>query len=788
EGDEQQRINTYIVGFQYDLPFLREAAEADRCGTYTSMGDCANDSYNPNNYFDLGKDQKRYFSATNPKKLKDYLVQIIYDIIKRTSSSVAVAVSISTSESRSEDYVVRARFDPKGWRGLLESFQLPYEMGTSKAVWEAGARLGTETRDFDDKNSLRDLDDLAQDRKIYTADTSTTPPTRVDFKKDNSWLLARLNDPTWLGTSSLNNDETKALVSWVRGEYVEGNLPSGGFLPDKYPGILKERVEGWRLFDIIYSTPLVLGAPNAWYETESIGTNSYLNFAEAYEGRERMAFVGSNDGLLHAFKLVDTCAATNTYGSCTRYVEPNCGTVDADQPWECGGWEKWAYIPSNLLPYLRYKAHPGWNWCHSSGVDLTIVKTDILMDFTNDGKDNPEWGSVLVTGEREGGNNYFCLNITDSDRMTTFTVGIKNILWEYSNKEQLGDSIAAPEIGLVNKAKTGADIGPHWVAFLTTSTNSTSGLPYIVPLDIATGQPFDWGRDGPGNDAIEVVDESLHITATPPLTSCCAIDDFVMDKKYDDLTDTIYFGDSQGRVWKMTVGSGTNGLENDWKPYVIFEAKDVGERPQPISVPIVVAPNINRQSMLFFGTGRYSEKDDITSTQTQTFYALIDKGIKYGISTATITKGNLDKLEFRGVWSDCVFDEQTGDYKFSGIATRTVVKTIDVGTESELGWYIDFNLRGCAPPGLPNTPEYQAREKTTEPALVYAGIVFFTSFIPTTQPCSAGGVGYVHAMNYRTGKAPETEVLEKKGKFYIKEVGTLCTTSVYLGQGVPSRP
>ncbi|MEW6102394.1 MAG: PilC/PilY family type IV pilus protein [bacterium] len=765
-GDEQQRINTYIVGFQYDSPFLQNAAEADKY---------INGVYNKNNYFDLKESEKRYFSATNPTNLKEYLSQIIEDIIRRTSSSVAVAVSISTSESRSEDYVVRARFDPKGWRGYLEAFKLPYSMG-SKPVWDGGAMLGTETDDLDDDSSLRNLDDSGKDRNIYTLNTSVN--SRIEFKKGDFWLNAMLE-----GTSTLTGSQTDALIYWIRGEYrtENGDMDPWGFLPKIFPNILDERPNGWRLFDIVYSTPIVLGAPNAWYGTNTCGRDDYIDFFKNYKTRERMAFVGSNLGMLHAFKLTSNCLNWSLKGTCTQYEEPNCGKQNAAKPWLCGGWEKWAYIPSNLLPYLREKAEP--RHCHFSGVDLGLIKTDIFMNFNKDLPDSKEWGTVLVGGEREGGSYYFALNITDSNIMADFpNASTKTILWEYSNRDKLGDAMASPEIGIVRR-----DDGANWVAFLTTSTNSTSGKPYIIPLDIATGKMFDWNGNSIEDDEISVKDDNIGIEATIPLTSACCIDDRVTDKKFDGLADVVYFGDVKGRVWKMTVGSHT---DNDGKPYIIFEAKDrdIGGDPQPISTPISVAFTADYKTILFFGTGKYSEKEDIASTQTQTFYALIDKGIKYG--GPTINKNiQLDKLEFVTQYNkppECIKDE-AGNYTFSGIATRTTKVVRSYGTES-LGWYIDLNFKGCPPPDRPNTSEYQVAERVTEPPLIYAEMVFFTSFIPNILPCSAGGVGYIHALNYRTGEAPEKEVLEKKGQIKVSETKSLWTTSVYLGEGVPSRP
>ncbi|HAW50547.1 TPA: hypothetical protein DCX16_06335 [bacterium] len=800
-GYKQQRIHTYIIGFAYDLPFLRYAAEADKCSSYTEYGDCVPGSYNRVNYFALRETDKRYFSATSPKKLKKSLSAIIQDIIERTASSVAVAVSISTSETRFQDHVVRARFNPRGWVGYLEAFKLPYSP-ENLPVWEGGERLGTETADSDDNNTWRNLDNWP--RNIYTCNTNTIG-LKFDFKKENisnvpggEWLYNMLKeDPLYeragrLFPRILDVNEAEALVSWISGEYRDEDfLPN--FLPKKFPDLLKERMDGWRLFDIVYSTPLVLGVPNAWYGEHISGPlDPYRYFVEKYEKRERMVFVGSNDGLLHAFSLVDKCGH-KTYGTISDCEYDKKGNVleklrllckKEESPYHCGGWEKWVYIPSNLLPYLRYKADPNFP-CRFSGVDAGLVKTDIRMHFGLGSGVRREWGSVLVGGEREGGSYYFCLNITDSTAMINWT-GTKSVIWEYSDRERLGDSMSCPEIGIIK----GVDKIPYWVAFLTTSINNTSDKPYIIPLNITTGKPLKKGTVGltPENEDLIIEVKHNGTSATLPLTSASAVDD-AYDGMFNDLIDVVYFGDSNGRVWKMTVGTPSintiNGNKN-WEPYPIFQTK----KGQPISVPIAITFTKDYKPMLFFGTGRYEDKEDIISTYTQTLYCLIDRGEekrgigieelknkKIGMDEITNSTNywyhKLDEVMFvnKGVPPLCVVDPLTGDKDFRpNEGTRTT--KIKKAQTHNWGWYLDLNFKGCD----------DVAERITESCLIYGGILFFTSFIPTVQPCEAGGYAYLHAIDYLTGDPPSREVL--KGT----SVGDMIVTGIYLGKGVPSRP
>ncbi|MDI6751551.1 MAG: PilC/PilY family type IV pilus protein [bacterium] len=729
-----QNINTYIVGFGYDSPFLKEAAEDTN----------PDGSYNPNNYFKpkLTKNQHRYFTATSKKKLIEGLMNIIEDIIERMSSSVAVSVSLSTSESQGEDRLVRAKFDPRGWKGYLEAYTIPYcdehnkdfwngPICIQKPEWEAGERLGTETKDEKDDDTWRNLGGGSNEKRMMY--------TRIDGSNRTEFIKGNFNylKPLLQGTgSSLSDEEINALICWTRGEYwVNGtdtnefNPGDKVFLPDAYDW-LWSRDEGWRLFEIVYSGPRVVGAPNAWY-----GTESYTKFAKYCADRERVAYVGDGGGSLHCFKLMDD--------------------TSGNKNWNKGGWEKWAYIPSNLLGQIRYKAEK--NHCRFSMVDLGAVKYDVYFPgYPNDGMyQDTYWRTVLIGGERSGGSQWFCLNITSPDCMTN--PGSKTVLWEYEDRERLGDSYSYPEGGRIEDD----DGKEKWLAFLTTGPQATGTYPYVIALDIATttikntayksivvydDKDLDGSRD-PGEEY-----------AVPPLTSCSALD-LKGSERFDNVIDVIYFGDTAGNLWKMKVGSGTDS----WKPRILFKTKGIS---QPIAVSISIAFNRGYKPCLFFGSGRYLTKQDAVSTETQSFYCVIDKD-PWNLSFL-VPLNRSTNLNERG-WNITLSPSCSGTGKeqtFSPYGTRTTNDN-PVDNISKSGWFLDFGWKGC---------DLQT-ERVTEPALIYGGIVFFNSIIPDTAPCEAGGFGYFNAMDYLTAKITK-EVIEGAGKI----------TTCFLGKGAPSRP
>jgi len=246
---------------------------------------------------------------------------VMVDIISRISTGAAVAV-VST-ERGDEERLYRGKFLPSNWHGYLEAFTLPYEDG-DHPIWEAGALLAARS---------------SSSREIFTAIGSTEYAFTVG------------SATTLTGAMNLaDSGETADIIEWTRGDYVTD---------------LRDR-EGRKLGDVIHSTPVVVGAPSNFTEDES-----YQNFMSLHENREKMVYVGANDGMLHCFESET-------------------------------GDERWAFIPEFALPILPTIADT--SYCHSYSVDLTPSVRDCKI--------GTQWKTVLVGGGRQGGASYFALDVT----------------------------------------------------------------------------------------------------------------------------------------------------------------------------------------------------------------------------------------------------------------------------------------------------------------------------------------------------------------------------------------
>lgn len=169
------------------------------------------------------------------------------------------------------------------------------------------------------------------------------------------------------GSPSSRNARRDHIVSWVHGT-----------TPDR---------QGARLGDIYHSSPVAVGPPLL-----DIADESYNAFRRRPEvaNRPTIVYVGTNDGVLHAFVAED-------------WTDPESGrSVRA-------GDELWGFIPPVLLPKLEAATSS-----HQIMVDGTPVVRDIFFRRSPTDPPNGEiYHTVLVMGFRAGAPGYFALDVTD---------------------------------------------------------------------------------------------------------------------------------------------------------------------------------------------------------------------------------------------------------------------------------------------------------------------------------------------------------------------------------------
>jgi Tfp pilus tip-associated adhesin PilY1 len=186
---------------------------------------------------------------------------------------------------------------------------------------------------------------------------------------------------------------------------------------------------GLKLGDIFHSSPILVGRPNS-FPFFTANLNGYQDFLNTYGKRRRVLYVGSNDGLLHAFDA----------GGWDR--KPSVCDFEADgvtrkHCYDLGtGTELFAYAPRTVMQIFKgMKDTLGpqtrrIQWA----VDGPPTAGDVFIDSSHNGSPVPAdraWHTILVGGMREGTSfqgtpgaepadslgSYYALDVTQPDEL-----------------------------------------------------------------------------------------------------------------------------------------------------------------------------------------------------------------------------------------------------------------------------------------------------------------------------------------------------------------------------------
>ncbi|MBS3818568.1 VCBS repeat-containing protein [bacterium] len=481
---------------------------------------------------------------------------------KKEYSRTSVVTKVETEGGEKEKLMIAGTFYFPSWEGHLRA----YDISSMSPQTTPYSELRTITRpDLDepsgreivpegvtikwDAGELLDSRD-APNRTIYTAVPDDSGLQGIEFTTGN---VDTLKDN---GLDDDNNDE-EGLIQFVRGEDRD-----------------------WKLGDINHSNPAVVGPPDS---TPSLMGPGYEDFVTTWEDRQKVMYVGANDGMLHCFDVVT-------------------------------GEELWGYIPHNLIPKLNNMrgidtANDTQYFVRDVYVDGSPVTADVFIDSDGDG--SKEWTTILVCGQGPGkgsatgggANYYFALDVTDPQDPKP--------LWEFTH-EKMGETWSVPVVGKIIK-----DGDDTWVAFMGSGYDNVTGSEVegnrFHAVDLNSGSEL-WGFNAPEVDTSGDWGNNIPV-AIPGSPSAVDIDN-------DGYTDRIYVGDLEGRLWKVDVSSEFTGSDS-WEEEVIYEDSH--------NYPIITKPavwinpsNENNVPRLYFGTGGDDEAPD---TATYSFIALKDKEI-----------------------------------------------------------------------------------------------------------------------------------------------------------------
>lgn len=633
--------------------------------------------------------QGQYFTATDAASLTDALQKVVANISSRVGSAAAVAFNTSTLNTNSNVY--QASFNPAGWSGDLASYDLDATNGNiaATATWKASAKL-----------------DAQSSRTILTYDGTKGIP--FQWSKLSASQQADLN----MGPSTADGKGPDR-VAYLRGD--RSNEGTG----------LSFRTRASVLGDIVHSTPVYVGASGLTYPTGG-GFSGYDTFksSPAYAGRKNVIYVGANDGMLHGFD-------------------------------DATGEEILAYIPNSLFSAgatagLHYLTNPGYS--HRYYVDGSPTIADAKVSGLG-------WRTVLIGSLAAGGRGLFALDVTDPSK---FSEGGSNprdvVMWEFTpansgaSGNDLGYTFSKPVIALMNTGE--------WVAIFGNGYNDTGTG--TAKLFIAK---LDGGLDGTWTEGTDYIKIDTGAGGGGPAANGLTTPTIV-DLDRDGVVDRIYAGDLQGNMWAFDVSATSWG---SWdvahKPggtkKALFTARNAAGATQAITTQpaVVKMPGISDTTanspnlLVMFGTGQYLVNSDQTSTGTQTFYGVWDRGTLPGSPSDSIKRADLTAQTFlTGVEAGYrVLSDNTVDYNI------------------KYGWYIDLDKSTAA-----------TGERVVTNAVVKGDYVFFNSMIPSTAACSFGGTSWLMSAKLANGGNPAKPVFDKNGAGGVTSADTVTVGTMNM--------
>jgi type IV pilus assembly protein PilY1 len=399
-----------------------------------------------------------------------------------------------------------------------------------------------------------------------------------------------------------DEDDGDWLVNWVRG-YRDGSSTA------------KE----WLLGPVDHSVPAVQIPPGKprWYFGRAVtddDRDEFDEFVEAQSERRTVVYVGSRDGMLHAFDGGKFRWGDNPETGIEENrgyflwegspLEPNYGT----------GEELWAFIPANLIPRLKNNLLGEEDQAY---VDASPTIADVKIDGT--------WTTVLLCAQGNGGDTVTCLDVTDPDNPT--------FMWEFADPD-LYRSRSSAAVSQIGRIQVGG--ATKWVAFFVSGDISNKDqYPSIYLVDIETGYLIE--RIYLDADPLGDIRGKGGIASGQPA---------IVDSDGNGYIDRLYVGSDKGFMYKVTIPDDPDSFIYDFTNCVInTDFTDDNDNTVPLSYqyqPIYASPSVTVDNYysgqgelvynisIFFGTGDspYYDEDIDTGNTRYNFYAYRDSSGK----------------------------------------------------------------------------------------------------------------------------------------------------------------
>jgi len=567
----------------------------------------------------------------------------------------------------------------------------------------------------------------------------------------------------------------------------------------------------WKLGDIISSTPKIQGryALQSYDQAPPLGYSdtTYKDYYSSTNYLNRgMVYVGANDGMLHAFKL-------------GKMSIQNYGTQKAVLSGVNLGWEEWAFIPKNVMPYLKYLTLPDYDNNHTylvdgtnSLLDVSTITTDASRiadgDYWNETRSVSTWKTVLFGGMGLGGasknvtssctdnissgtcvktpfnihgfSSYFAIDVSNQDFNQDNSNLLRTqptLLWEFSHDE-LGYSTSGPAFVHLNAKSSASPFTPQptkngrtFAVYASGPTGpiDTSNKQFLGKsdqnlklfiVDVEKGPVVD---SDPKKNGLWIIDTGISEAFAGSISNNAVVDAEMVDKTNENLRqdDVVYIGYTRKCVTGdtgCTAGEWTNG---GVLRLVIPDSSN----------PDVMFANVTDQTTTDAAAWKVSKVIDGIGPVTTTVSKLMSKNNLYlFFGTGRYYYPQDDMSSTRSLFmvkEKCYpVKDAGGNYVKSDIisscdSSNTAVTTL---AKSDL---TSKNTPSSTAVANGWYIDLDAGERVvTDTVATVNGSVFYTSYKPTSDICGFGGTSYLWGVQYDTGNTLPSAA--QKGKVLIQ--------------------
>ncbi len=604
---------------------------------------------------------------------------------------------------------------------------------------------------------------------------------------------------------------------------ISGSDVSGTEMRPRYFG-----TGTWRLGDITYSTPTVVGQPAENFHL-LYKDQSYAPFVAKYKHRRQMVYAGANDGMLHAFNGGFYDADNVKFWTAYPFAD-----TSGDPPL---GAEMWAYVPYNLLPHLywltqtTYTEHKHVYYVDQKPrvFDAKIFNPEVecsakVTDPSYALCHHPNgWGTVMVVGMRFGGGSI----IADMDKTDGIvpnpnvdrTMKSAYMIFDITNPEEppkLLAEIAMPDMGFSTVYPTAFAVndGDHngtfdsynnanptagenrWFLVLGSGPADVNGDPGTVStitgsydntilstaksMQSAKMYMLDLVKLGQSGSLYSLnssgaLTAGLHVYSEFDASAFLG-DPVAVDFQLDYNADNLYFGTVSGTPgnWSGTLRriiiDDLNDSDNDNDPQNwLWKPTLLKDKTLLMNVgqPVIAGPAV----------GLDDENRHWVFVGSGRFYTVTDKA-------------DLARMSFWGVKEP--IDSSSGDKNWNTVSYSDLLNMTDakvytsglvqssatgannwddllIAQSSAGGWHLEYPLSG---------------ERTLGQATLYGGLLTFTSYVPDDDPCQSGGESKLWALYYQSGTAYYSGILGTQAD----ASGDLAISQISLGEGMTTTP